>query len=90
LAIALRQIVSRSRGLLSFSLRGGDLVEDHHLGAAEGQFAGEEFIEDDAQTIDITSTVGLVALAGRLFRAHICRRPQNMAIQGQRHLRLAP
>ncbi len=50
----------------------GDLVEKlgHRL-APEGASAGEQFVEDDAETEDVGAPIHAVPLAARLLGAHV-------------------
>lgn len=60
---------------LDFSARGGE--------AAEGEFAGEEFVEDDAEGVDVGTVVDGTA-AGDLFGSHVVGGAHGLACAGER------
>ena len=57
------------------------LMQQHAHIAAEGQFAGEQFVQDDAKTVDIAAAIDAVSLAPRLFRRHVRRRAQHLTLR---------
>ena len=88
MAIAFRQIVSRSRGILSLSWRGGarlvlqHLQDQHPPIAAERALAGQELVENDPEAVDVAPGVDPVRLAARLLGRHVGRRAQHLAVLG--------
>ncbi len=57
-------------------------------GAVKRQPAGQQFVEDDAEGIDIAAGVGGVTVAGRLLGRHVRQRAENVAVGGRRAGRL--
>ena len=92
MAIAFRQIVSRSRGhLVVEPARRPRLVlqhlqQQHPPVAAERQLAGQQLVEDDAEAVDVAAGVDPVRLAAGLLGAHVGRRAQHLAVEGHRRL----
>ena len=68
-----------------------DLVEAHvHLHilrrrgeAAHGQFAGEHFVEDHAERIDVRAMIDALGLV-HLLGGHVARRAERHAAHGER------
>ena len=50
-----------------------NLVQQHPEVAAEGELAGEQFVEDDTEAVHVAAAVDLARLTGRLLRAHVRR-----------------
>ena len=88
LAIAFRQIVSRSRGILSLSWRGGRgsssitcMISIRRL-PRNGPLAGEQLVEHDARAVNVGPDVDPVRLAARLLGRHVGRRAQHLPVLG--------
>ena len=64
---------------------GQSLVDLHLRIAAERQFAGQQFEQNDTQRIHIGSPVHRLALAARLFRRHVGGSAENLAIDSHCH-----
>ena len=62
-----------------------DLMHDHLLRSTEWQLAAEQFIEYDAETINIATAIDRVAVPSGLFRAHVGGGADNLAFQRQHH-----
>ncbi len=51
-----------------------------HLAHGEGRHAGQDFVEDRAQAVDVRAAVDQVQPAGGLLRGHVGRRSQRLAL----------
>ena len=90
--MAFRQMVSRSRGIASSSRRGrGRLIlldpdQKHPLAPLERPHARQELVEDDAQAVDVGPRVDHSGLAAHLLGGHVCRSPDELAIDRKRRI----
>jgi translation elongation factor EF-G len=56
------------------------LDDEHALVAAERQLAGDEFVEHDAEAVDVTARIDVVPFAAGLLGRHVGRRAQHLAV----------
>src|SRR5205814_469175 len=62
-----------------FRLGDHDQSQDQRRGTLEGPATGQQFVQDDSQTVDVASRADRRQIAADLFRRHVRRRAQHRA-----------
>ena len=71
LDVAAKGFVDGRQAAGFFGLDDADGGEDGAVGEIVGELAGEEFVGDDAESVDVGAGVDLVGVAGGLFGGHV-------------------